>query len=403
METRMAVAERIPERERLLDAIDAIGPWVREHAAEAEALWRLPEQTVDVLEEAGVLRMMWPRELGGYEADPLTQHEVIERLAYHDASTAWCAFIGAGSSAFAAANVPDDGLLEIRSAMNEKRGAEWARFAGAPNPAGQAIPEGEGYRLSGRWGWLSGVHHSDWVFVGAPIVRDGETKMTELGIPESLLFLLPTEEVEIEDSWRTAGLAGTGSAHVNVQSAFVPESRTIDFPFNKSLRGGALFQLPTLGFFGPAFSGFPQGVGRRALDEIIDLAGRKQRIMAGRVLAERHSFQRDLGEVHDRLRAAGLLVRSELERLWRGLHQAEMTDPLESAELMSAFTTNADAAIDATEFAYRYSGGDGVFLDSPFQKQMRDMRVAAQHILIGEYNYEGVGRALLAKSTPSDA
>ncbi len=120
--------------------------------------------------------------------------------------------------------------------------------------------------------------------------------------------------------------------------------------------------------------------------------------MAGRPLSERGAFQRDLGEIHDRLRAAEQLVRFELDRLWQGLLNNEVPAPLESAELMSAFTTNAEAALAATELAYRYSGGDGVFLESPFQRQVRDMRVASLHILIGEYNYEGVGRALLEKT-----
>lgn len=394
----MQPVNQIPERQQLLDAVDAIAPTVRGNADQAERDRQLPEQTVAALDEAGILQMMWPRTLGGFEADPLTQHEVIARLAFHDASTAWCAFIGAGSSAFAAANIPDEGLEDVSSSVRKVRSSEWARFAGSPNPSGQAIPSEGGFRVSGRWGWLSGVHHADWVFVGAPILRDGEIQMNDFGMPESLLFVAPIEDVMVEDSWKTSGLAGTGSAHVHAEGLFVPTHRTIGFPFNTPLRGGPLFKLPTLGFFGPAFSGFPQGVGRRALDEIIDLAGRKHRIMAGRPLSERGAFQRDLGEIHDRLRAAEQLVRFELDRLWQGLLNNEVPAPLESAELMSAFTTNAEAALAATELAYRYSGGDGVFLESPFQRQVRDMRVASQHILIGEYNYEGVGRALLEKT-----
>lgn len=391
---------QIPERQRLLDAVDAIAPRVRESANQAERDRHLPASTVDALDEAGILQMMWPRSLGGYEADPLTQHEVIARLAYHDASTAWCAFIGAGSSAFAAGNIPDEGLEEVSSSMRAKRSVEWARVAGSPNPSGQAVPCDGGYRVSGRWGWLSGVHHADWVFVGSPILRDGQKQMNDFGMPESLLFVVPIEEVVIEDSWMTAGLSGTGSAHVHTENLFVPVHRTIAFPFNTPKRGGPLFNLPTLGFFGPAFSGFPQGVGRRALDEIIDLAGRKNRMMAGSPLSERGAFQRDLGVMHDRLRSAERLVHFELDRLWHGLLNDEPPTPLESAELMSAFTTNAEAALAATELAYRYSGGDGVFLESPFQRQVRDMRVASQHILIGEYNYEGTARALLEKAAP---
>jgi alkylation response protein AidB-like acyl-CoA dehydrogenase len=337
--------------------------------------------------------MMRPREVGGYEADPLTQHEVIDRLSFHDPSTGWCGFIGAGSSAFVAGNIPQAGLEEVQASLPPGKG--WARIAGSPQPLGRAQPVDGGYRVSGRWAWASGVHHSDWVFAGASVLRDGEVAMTEHGIPEAFAFVLPKRDVVIEDTWQVAGLRGTGSAHFHTEDCFVPEGRAIPFPFAVAQRGGVLFRLPVLGFFGPAFSGFPQGVGRRALQEIAALAGSKTRAVVATPLSERGVFQRDLALAHDRLRAAGLLVRHELAALWQRLHDDLQSSELEGAHLLAAFSGNGDAALHAIEIAYRYAGGDAVYRTSPFQQLLRDMRVAAQHMLIGEQNYEALGKALL--------
>ena len=389
----MAEAPRIAEREALLAGVDAIAKTLRANAERADELRHLSEASVEALEEADIFRMMWPRELGGYEADPVTQHEVIARLAEHDASTAWCGFIGAGSSAFVAANLPKDGVEEVQASL--PAGRRWARFAGSPPPAGEAHATEGGYRISGRWGWLSGVHHSDWIFVGAAIIRDGERTMTPFGMPEARAFVVQRGEVELEDTWHTAGLRGTGSTHCHVNDLFVPEHRTLPFPFPQAQRGGSLFQLPVLGFFGPAFSGFPQGVGRRALREIADLAVTKQRLMVGKTVADRGVFQRDLALAHDRLRGAGALVRDDLAALWQRLHDSVDSSALDSAQLMSSYSQNADAAVAATECAYRYAGGDSVYASSPLQRLLRDMRVATQHALVGEHNYEALGRALL--------
>ena len=37
-------------------------------------------------------------------------------------------------------------------------------------PAGRAVPEGDGYRVNGRWRFNSGIQHAEWV-VGGTIVE----------------------------------------------------------------------------------------------------------------------------------------------------------------------------------------------------------------------------------------
>jgi alkylation response protein AidB-like acyl-CoA dehydrogenase len=389
----MTHSPRIPERDQLLKAVDEIGEVVRANADAAEDLRHLPEASVEALEEAGIFRLVVPRELGGYEADPVTQHEVIDRLAYHDASTGWCGFIGAGSSAFAAGNIPDEGLQEVQASL--PTGSSWTRFAGSPVPAGQATPVEGGYRVSGRWPWASGIHHSSWVFAGAAILKDGEIEMSDFGFPNGRLMVMPRADIELEDTWHTAGLRGTGSCHFNAQDVFVPEHRTIDFPFPQPKRGGPVFRLPVLGFFGPAFSGFPQGVGRRALDDIVELARSKTRMGRQTSTADRAVFQRDLALATIRLSSAGLLVRTELESLWQRLHDGVDDSALDTPRRLAAFSTGSDAANEAAELAYRYGGGEALFSASPLQRTLRDMRAAGQHMLVSESNYEGFGKAIV--------
>jgi alkylation response protein AidB-like acyl-CoA dehydrogenase len=386
-------APRIPERDALLKAAAGVAAVVSRNADRAEELRRLPEETVAALDEAGLFSFMRPREVGGVEADPVTQHEVIERIARADASAAWCSFIGAGSSAFAAAMVPDAGFDEIRSA--QPAGRPWPRFAGVPTPSGRAQPVAGGYRLSGRWGWASGIHHSDWVFAGGIVAKDGTAQPTEIGMPLAQVCVLPRTEVTLEDTWDTMGLRGTGSTHFSCDDVFVPEHRSFPFPSPVAQRGGALFRLPLLGFFGPAFSGFPQGVGRRALDEVLALALRKTRVGHPTTISERGVFRRDVGAADGRLRSASALVRGELGALWQRLHDGVDESAVDSARLLQAFTNNAEAALDVSEMAYRHGGGDALYRTSPLQRSLRDMRTASQHILVGEHNHEALGAALL--------
>ena len=80
--------EREAKRQFLLSAVDQIRDLVIDTADEAEKSRTLPSALFDAMYETGLFWMKLPEVLGGAEADPLTQVEVIESLARLDASAA---------------------------------------------------------------------------------------------------------------------------------------------------------------------------------------------------------------------------------------------------------------------------------------------------------------------------
>ena len=166
---------------------------------------------------------------------------------------------------------------------------------------------------------------------------------------------------------------------------------------------GGRYSASRLGFFGPAFSGFFQGLGRRALDEIAQIAQTKTRVMAGSRLAERGVFQRDLALADGKLRAARLLLHHELAALWQRLHDGRPASEIESNRVLFAFAHNAQMGVEAANMAFRYGGGEALFLESPLQRIKRDIEGGAQHILVGEHNFELLGKAMLGVSGATPA
>ena len=88
---------REEKRQVLLDAVAEVREVLEAGADQSEEEGTLPQDSVDALYESGLLGLKLPAELGGAEADPVTQLEVIEALARIDASAAWCTMIGATS------------------------------------------------------------------------------------------------------------------------------------------------------------------------------------------------------------------------------------------------------------------------------------------------------------------
>jgi alkylation response protein AidB-like acyl-CoA dehydrogenase len=65
----------------LIEAARHIAPVIRAHKDEAERERRLSKPVLDALTQAGLMRMLTPRSLGGLEVDPLTCALVIEEVA----------------------------------------------------------------------------------------------------------------------------------------------------------------------------------------------------------------------------------------------------------------------------------------------------------------------------------
>src|SRR5215471_20582182 len=67
-----------------------LGPALARAASEIERRRELPEEIVAALADRGLFRLLLPRSLGGAELAPALYVPVIEEIARHDASTAWC-------------------------------------------------------------------------------------------------------------------------------------------------------------------------------------------------------------------------------------------------------------------------------------------------------------------------
>ena len=154
-------------RDVIVGAAKELGPLLRENADQGERDRRLPAATVKVLTEAGFFRLCRPHELGGLEADPITVLNVVEEIARHDGSAAWCA-LNCSIAGVLQSFLAQEGAREIGSALDVVVNGVFA-------PSGRAFFEVEGgYRVNGRWTFVSNCDHCHWL-VPACIIFKGDT------------------------------------------------------------------------------------------------------------------------------------------------------------------------------------------------------------------------------------
>jgi alkylation response protein AidB-like acyl-CoA dehydrogenase len=340
---------------------------------------------VDALASSGLWTMKLPAELGGAEADPVTHIEVIEAASAVEPSVGWCLMVGATSIGLPGAFLPDAAIVGMFAEGRIPRAAMVAM------PAGTAVPVSDGYRLSGRWPFASGIRHAQWITLGARVLRVTDRR------PELRMMVLPTAAVQIHDNWDVAGLEGTGSCDVSVADYVVPEEFTWDTVHAEPLRGGPLYRLKRPGFFAYEHAAFALGVGRGALVEVTSLAQSRRRSYTPSTssLEARPTFQKALGLSDLRLRAARALVMDVNSQAWSILTDGQTPPPRLQAEMRGAAAFATEVAADVVTQAFRFAGGGAVYRTHRLQRFLRDINVAAQHLMASEMAYEAYAQFLL--------
>ena len=370
------------------EAAAALAPRIRAAADETERQRRLSPELVRALAAAGFFRMCVPHALGGDEVDPATMIQAIETIAAADGAAGWSAMIGT-TSGVASAYLAEDAAREIYGSDPE------VVTGGAFAPLGKATVVDGGYRVTGRWPFASGCEHCGWLMGGSVVLDGGRPRLLPSGMPDNRLMLFPAAAVRIIDTWNVAGLRGTGSHDIAVEDRFVPAAHSLSLLSDRPRAAGPLYAFPVFGLLALGIAAVALGIARRALDELIALAGGKTPSGSRRVLAERPVIQAEVAEAEATLGAARAFLLETVGVAWDRAREAGAIDLRERARLRLAATHATLASARAVDLMYNAGGGTAVYAASPLQRCFRDIHVATQHMMVAPATLELAGRILL--------
>ena len=374
--------DRLALRTALLANVARIGDALHNAVDGEETATKLSASSVDLLDDAGVLRMKLPAVLGGHEADLVTQFEVLEAIAIHSPAAAWCSMVGATSLGLAGAFLPDAGVQRMFHAGHIPRGAVLIM------PSGKATAVEGGYTLNGRWAFASGIHHAEWVSALCLATHDGASE------PVLKMMVFPTRDITIHDNWQVLGLRATGSCDISVADIFVPEMMSWNVATQTPQRGGPLFHLGIPAFVSYEHAAFATGVARSVLDNLNALAQRKKRGYGpgASSLADRASLQRLIGRADLQLRAARSLAIELNQQAMDTIESGEGIDARLALELRGSAVYCTEVASEIIHAAFRYAGAGAIFEPHVMQRCLRDINVAAQHLMVSDIAYELLGK-----------
>jgi alkylation response protein AidB-like acyl-CoA dehydrogenase len=373
-------------RNTLVDAARQLALVIRRSVDEGERERRLPAPVAKALSEAGFFRLCRPRELGGLEVDPLTAIDVIEELARHDGSTAWCA-LNCSIAGVLEAFLPEQGAREMQT--------EPGRVAnGVVAPRGRALEVEGGYRVSGRWTFVSNCHHCDWLAPASIVFKGDAMSVGPMG-PELVVPWLKATDCRIIDTWHVCGLRGTGSHDVEISEVFVPKHRCFPLPLPAPVQAGTLFKFPIFALFAVGMAAAALGIARAAIDELTGVAKQKTPLGMDSTLSTRATAQIAVCEAEAAVRSGRALLVQSTSRVWEAL-QAGTTVSAQDRALLRLAATNATLeSARATDLMYTTGGGTALYSSSSLQRRFRDVHAITQHVFISPPTQEMIGRILL--------
>ncbi len=383
--------ERLQAQE-IVDRVAEMRRWLREHQAVAEQQRRIPQETIERLDAAGVFTLTKPKRFGGADFTTRELHDIYRALGAGCGATAWVVWAAAGGNLWSFGFAEDVIAPVYQSPWIGNR--TFALGGTSRRMSGTARPVDGGWMIKGVWPFATGSVHASHGYLA---VFYDETDDTKVG-----MALVPKDSLVARDDWDAMGMAATGSQTVATDGElFVPDER-----FSTPERLAARISELTEHRLGPRRGGLVRslvtgtgvalGMADHAMEVFLDSIGKRSIPYSPYAQAlDAPIIHHTVGRAHTQIRAAGMVADAAVAELDRC--ETEGMD-LSERDVVQFHTDVAyvwDACSSAVETLFRASGASAIIKRLPLQLIARNCRAGSLH---AAYNIdtwmENVGRAL---------
>jgi len=369
------VIDTTPAPEELIARARAMLPALKARAKRTTAERKIPDETIAEMQAAGFFRVLQPKRWGGYEMHPNVFFEIQKLLAEGCMSTGWVYGV-VGGHPYELALFHDQAQREV-----------WAEddtilVSSSYQPVGKVERAEGGFYLSGRWGFSSGSEHCQWVLLGAmvPPLNAGDP-------PDMRTFLVPRADYEIDRTWDTFGLQGTGSHDIIVERAFVPEYRT-----HKAIDGflcqnpgqaensAPLFRMPWAQLFLRLVSTAAFGGTRAAINAALEIAQSRISTNTGKVSKSDPILLNAIATAYAQLDEMEAVLRRNFDDLVAIVEAGEEI-PMAKRQLYRFQSSSvARRCADLVDNLLPLLGGRAIYMHSPIIQPWLDLNAARAHV-----------------------
>jgi alkylation response protein AidB-like acyl-CoA dehydrogenase len=364
--------------ETLLARVQALKPVLRGRAEQTDRDRRVGAVSIAELGATGLFRALQPRRYGGLELGFSDVIRLNLAVASGCGSTGWCA----GQA------VIHNWIMALFP--TEAQDEVWANpdsiIASSYLPVGKCEPVEGGYRISGQWPWASNCDNAEWFMVGAML------SPSEAGSPPTPLWLvINRNDAVIQDSWYSAGLSGTGSKTIVVDTPlFVPIHRALPLSVVNStqapgsmVNANPMYRLTFAGAAPFSLSSLIVGMALGAVETFEQLARERKVVQMGGPPLQLNTLahvQIALAEAAAEVDAATTLLLRDVAEVEATLARGDLPDIAMRIRNRRDQAFAARLASAAVNRLFEALGANVGMLSHPVQRAWRDVNVASRHI-----------------------
>lgn len=347
----------------VVEIAKSLSPIIAERAAAADETDNFVRENYALLKDAGLVEAGVPIELGGGGAELPELAEMLRIIARACGSTALAFAMHTHQVVIPAwrwrhqnVTVVEPLLKRIaaeRLVLLSSGGSDWI------GGSGKAEKVEGGYRINARKVFTSGAEAGNILMTGAiHDANDGTRSVIHFGVP------MKAPEVNIDDTWHTLGMRGTGSNDVIIENLFIPDAN-VAFSRKSGEWHPVFHVIATIAM--PLIYAVYLGVAESARDIAVEAARKRPPSDHTTALA---------GRMDTALRAAQLAHRFMVDVAMRNAPSAESVN-----EVMIGRTLVGRHAIEATELAMELVGGASFYRSTGLERRFRDVQGARFHPL----------------------
>ncbi|MEH6592296.1 MAG: flavin-dependent monooxygenase [Halioglobus sp.] len=361
-------AEIAPSSSQILERIIQLQPMLRDNIEKARTLRKVPQETVDQLEDIGFFLALQPKRYGGLELSPQEFFKLQIAIAEGCMSSAWaCGIIAVHAFQLA--------LMDDRAQQDVWGDNIHTRVSSSYAPMGKVEIVDGGFKLSGRWGWSSGCDHCSWVLLGAIIPGEGYRT-----------FLLPRNDYQILDTWQSMGLQGTGSNDIVVEDVFVPDYRThkqmdgfmITNP-GKAVNPQPVYQLPWAQVFARTVSTPAIGACKEALRLYQQGALNKQSSDPTKLAGDTTTQER-IASAANGIDEMEAVLFNNFNKMMAAVDNGEQIPIDDRIHYRYQASLVIEKSIKVVDSLFEVAGGASVFSGNEIQQRFLDIHTARAHV-----------------------
>ncbi len=352
--------------DRLLAAVEELGPLWRQRMAEHDRTSTFPYENLAEAKEAGLNRLTVPIEYGGFgywmPGNFSGLYQLLERMAYWDTNTAQLLQVhnhAAGIISFHSAPAQRDRYLPqiVDGAYLASLGSEAHLYEnGAEALASELTAVEGGYRLTARKAFASVAAIAKYLMVWCAV--EGDTAYAS----RMVFAVVPIDApgVTLLDDWHMLGMRSTVSCSVAFEDVFVPAADVVGEP------GGWINNDPRT--FSCGYAANHLGTAQGAFDFIAGYVASRDDLSGSEAVKVR------VGRMDAQLFAARSALRSTAARLDRG------DDPDEcEADAIRTMHLAKNAVLDIPFQGFDIVGARAAHERYPLGQMMRDARTFTLH------------------------